>query len=161
MTTRHLALDVIIDAPVEKVFDAIVDWSAQGEWMLGTTVWPVTNDGIGEGATIAAWTGIGKVGFLDTMTITRWERPYRVDVIHTGKVVRGTGTMEVVALPGGRSRFVWSEDIEIPLGILGQLGWPLVKPGFVGGVRKSLKEFGRLVEAGRLPTEALNRDSTA
>ena len=35
----------------------------------------------------------------DTMVITRWEPPYRVDVTHTGKVVQGTGTMEVVALP--------------------------------------------------------------
>jgi hypothetical protein len=85
------------------------------------------------------------------MTITRWEPPYRVDVDHTGSVVRGTGTMEVIALPGDRSRFVWSEDLDLPLGALGRAGWPLAKPAFLAGVRRSLLQFGRLVEAGTLP----------
>ena len=103
------------------------------------------------GSEISAFTGLGPAGFLDTMTITRWDAPYRVDVLHTGKVVRGTGIMEVVALPGGRSRFIWSEDLDLPLGWLGQLGWPLARPAFLIGVRRSLLAFGRLVESGVLP----------
>ena len=119
--------------------------------MLGTKVEVRVGDGRGVGSELAAWSGAGPAGFWDTMTITRWEPPYRVDVEHTGSVVRGTGTMEVIALPGGRSRFVWAEDLELPWGRLGRLGWPLARPAFLAGVRRSLKKFGRQVEAGALP----------
>lgn len=149
--TVHVALDVTINAPVDVVFEAFSQWEEQGRWMLGTKVEVRVGDGRGVGSQLAAWSGAGPAGFWDTMTITRWEPPYRVDVDHTGSVVRGTGTMEVIALPGGRSRFVWAEDLELPLGWLGRLGWPLARPAFLAGVRRSLKEFGRQVEAGTLP----------
>ncbi len=147
----HVALDVVIAAPVETVFEAFSQWSEQGRWMLGTRVDVTKGDGHSVGSELAAFTGTGRVGFLDTMVITRWEPPYRVDVLHTGRVVRGTGTMEVVALPGGRSRFIWSEDLDLPLGMLGRIGWPIVRPGFLQGVKASLQAFGRLVERGELP----------
>lgn len=147
----HLSLDVVVNAPVEAVFDAFTQWAAQGEWMLGTRVEVRAGDGQSTDSQLAAWTGAGPVGFWDTMTITRWEPPYRVDVLHTGSLVRGPGTMEVLALPEGRSRFVWSEDLDLPLGLLGRIGWPLVKPAFVLGVKRSLRSFARLVESGTLP----------
>ena len=149
--TAHVALDVIIDAPVDRVFAAFSQWEQQGLWMLGTRVEVRVGDGHSVGSELAAWSGAGPLGFWDTMTITRWEPPYRVDVDHTGAVVRGTGTMEVIALPGERIRFVWSEDLELPMGALGRAGWPLAKPAFLAGVRRSLQQFGRLVEAGTLP----------
>jgi uncharacterized protein YndB with AHSA1/START domain len=147
----HVSLDVSIDAPVGRVFEAFSQWGEQGRWMLGTAVEVRRGDGRSVGSELAAWTGAGPAGFWDTMVITRWEPPYRVDVEHTGRVVRGTGTMEVVALPGGRSRFVWSEDLDLPLGRVGRLGWPLARPAFLAGVRRSLQAFGRLVESGDLP----------
>lgn len=147
----HVSLDVIIDAPPEQVFAAITAWADQGAWMLGTRVELREGDGRSVGSQIAAWTGLGPIGFWDTMVITRWEPPVRVDVLHTGAVVRGTGTMEVVALPDHRSRFIWSEDLDLPLGVVGRLGWPVAKAPFLAGVRASLQRFARLVEAGELP----------
>lgn len=150
---RKLELDVTIDAPVEVVFAALSEWTQQHLWMLGTRVEMRKGDGSSVGSEIAAWTGAGPVGFWDTMTITRWEPPYRVDVLHTGKLVRGTGTMEVLALPGNRSRFLWSEDFELPLGALGAIGWPVGKYPLIGGVKASLKKFKMVVERGVLPTQ--------
>lgn len=147
----HVTLDVVVDAPVERVFEAVSQWAEQDRWMLGTHVEVRRGDGRSVGSVLAAWTGAGPAGFWDTMEITRWEPPYRVDVRHTGTVVRGTGTMEVVALPGGRSRFVWTEDLDLPLGAVGRLGWPVARPALLAGVRRSLGAFGRLVEAGELP----------
>jgi hypothetical protein len=147
----HVALDVLVEAPVERTFAAFTQWSEQGRWMLGTRVEIRAGDGRSVGSELAAWSGAGPVGFWDTMTITRWDAPYRVDVLHTGRVVRGTGTMEVLALPGGRSRFVWSEDLDLPLGLAGRLGWPVARPAFLAGVRRSLEAFARLVEDGTLP----------
>lgn len=119
--------------------------------MLGTRVEVRSGDGAGVDSELAAWTGAGPLGFWDTMVITRWEAPYRVDVLHTGRVVKGTGVMEVVALPGGRSRFIWSEELDLPWGVLGRAGWPVARPALRAGVRRSLEKFARLVERGELP----------
>ena len=55
--------------------------------------------------------------------------PASLHVRHTGRVVRGSGVFEVFALPGGqRSRFVWPERLDLPLGAIGRAGWLLVRP---------------------------------
>ena len=150
--TATLVLTVDVDAPVEQTWAGATDWTGQGEWMLGTTVRPTRQQGQGVGGRIEAFTGLGRLGFLDPMEITLWEPPHRCDVVHTGRVVRGTGTFQVQPRGSG-STFVWREDLELPLGLLGRLGWPLVRPLFAYGVRLSLKRFARWVEAGR-PTAA-------
>ena len=149
MTTATLVLRTDVDAPVEQTWAGAVDWAGQGEWMLGTRVWPTERDGQGVGGGIAAFTGVGPLGFLDTMVITRWEPPRSCHVLHTGRIVRGTGAFDVEPRGEGRSTFVWREDLELPLGLLGRLGWPLVRPLFAFGVRLSLRRFARWVEAGR------------
>ena len=92
---EHIELEVLIQAPAQKVWDGITNWQAQSQWMLGTKVWPVDGDGTGVGGKIEAFTGIWRIGFLDTMEITAWDPPRLCDVNHTGRVVRGTGTFEV------------------------------------------------------------------
>jgi hypothetical protein len=146
VSTSELVLSVDVDAPVEDTWKAAVDWDRQGEWVLGTTVRGTTNGGVGVGGGQEAFTGKGRIGFLDTMVITAWEPPHRCEVLHTGRVVRGTGVFAVEERPGG-SRFVWQESLDLPLGVVGRLGWPLVRPLFAAGVRASLKRFARLVEA--------------
>ena len=146
--TATLVLTVDVDAPVEQTWRGATDWDYQGEWMLGTTVRGTDQDGQGVGGGIEAFTGVGRLGFLDTMRIEVWEPPHRCHVVHTGRVVRGTGTFGVEPRGDGRSRFVWREDLELPLGGLGRLGWPLVRPLFAFGVRLSLRRFARWVEAG-------------
>ena len=145
---RRLDLDIVINAPVQEVFDAFTAWTQQHRWMVGTRVEVRAGDGKSVVSVIAGWTGAGPVGFWDTMEITRWETPYRVDVLHTGSLVKGTGTMEVIALPGNTSRFIWSEDFELPLGVLGAVGWPLGKYPMLAGVKKSLKALKREIESG-------------
>ena len=137
---------VDVAAPATQVWAALVDWDRQGEWMLLTDVSTEQGDAQGVGGRLAARTGIprpgGKrLGVLDTMLITRWEPPNRVDVRHTGRVVRGTGTFEIRPRGATASTFVWTEQLDLPLGRLGRLGWPLVRPAMVAGVRLSLKRF--------------------
>jgi hypothetical protein len=80
------------------------------------------------------------------MVITEWDPPHRCVVRHTGAFVQGLGIFEVLALPQGRSRFVWAEQLDPPLGRLGQLAWPVVRPGFAWGVRRSLEALAADVE---------------
>ncbi len=145
-TSRSLRVAVQVNAPADVVFEAFTRWTRQSEWILGTRVEVTAGDGSTVGSELAAWTGIGPVGFWDTMVITRWEPPYRVDVLHTGRIIRGTGEMEVIALSSERSRFVWTERLDLPLGAVGALGWPLARPFVRAGVSRSLTMFARLVE---------------
>jgi hypothetical protein len=145
----RLALFVDVDAPAETTWAAAVDWPRQGDWMLGTRVRPTAGDGQGAGARLEAFSGIGPVGFVDPMEITLWQPPRACHVLHTGRVVRGTGAFEVEPRGEGRSRFHWREDLDLPLGVLGRVGWLLVRPLFAYGVQLSLKRFARLVTSGR------------
>lgn len=141
----ELTLHVDVAAGVQATWDAVVDWDRQGEWMLGTRVEAGEQSGRGVGGTLRAYTGAGPLGFWDTMTITGWDPPNRCEVLHTGRLVRGVGVFAVEERGAG-SRFVWSEQLDLPLGVIGRAGWPLVRPVFAAGVQHSLKRFARFVE---------------
>ncbi len=145
---QHIELYVDIKSTPEKVFDYLTNWPAQSEWIFATRV-EIRTPGLAKevGGQIAAFTGFGPIGFWDYMTITKWEHPRIVDVIHTGKVVVGTGSMRVEKLTESITRFYWSEDLEIPLGFIGKIGFGLLKPIFLSGVQSSLNKFGRNLEA--------------
>jgi hypothetical protein len=143
----HISLSVEVKASQSAVFEYFTQWTRQNEWMLGTKVEILNPEldprALSVGSEIAAFTGIGPLGFLDTMRITVIEPPFRVDVLHLGRVVRGTGTMLVEATSENTSRFVWSEDLDLPLGWFGRFGFVFVKPFFLAGVKASLKKFAR------------------
>jgi hypothetical protein len=134
-----------VDAPPDRVFTAVTDWARQGEWMFATDVRTVDGPAQGLHGRMAARTGVplpgGRhVGVLDTMIITRWEPPRLVEVQHTGRIVRGPGTIEIEP-SGAGSTLVWSERLWLPYGVLGVVGYAVIRPFFVAGVRRSLRRF--------------------
>ena len=141
-----------VDAPPERVWAALTDWSRQGEWMLATDVQTVGGPAQGVHGRLAARTGLplpgGRhVGLLDTMIITVWDPPRRVEVQHTGRFVRGPGIFEIQPR-GQHSTFVWTERLYLPYGLLGVVGWALVRPFAVWGVRRSLRRFATFAARG-------------
>ena len=144
---------VDIDAPPEQVWGALTDWTRQGEWILATDVRPVVGPARGVGGRLVAITGLPvggrRLGVVDTMEITRWEPPTRCDVLHTGRVVRGPGGFEIRPRGSG-STFTWSERIDLPLGALGRLGWPVAEPLIRAGYRRSLRRFAEFAGNYRL-----------
>jgi hypothetical protein len=141
----ELTETVHVDAPPEQVWAALTAWARQGEWMVATDVRPVGGPAQEVGGRIEARTGLplpgGRhVGVLDPMVITGWQPPARVDVRHTGRVVRGSGVFEVRPRGAG-SEFRWTERLDLPLGSLGRAAWPLVRPAMRAGVRLSLRRF--------------------
>lgn len=137
----NLTVRVDVDAPPETVFAAATDWNRQGEWILGTTVRVCHGDGRSVGSEVEAVTGARGIGVTDSMRITVWDAPHRCEVRHTGQLVRGTGIFAV--LPRGReaATFEWTECLELPLGVVGKLGWIAVRPAFDWGLRRSLDRF--------------------
>lgn len=149
MKSNSLAVDLPIAAPASKVWDAIADWQGQSNWMLQTKVFLTSRESAGVGVTIEAFTGplyrfyprFAWCGVLDLMRVTKWEPPVRCDVIHYGKIIKGTGSFEVEAVGAQSAIFHWSEEIEAP-----RLVFLLVKPFILAGVKISLARFRRLLE---------------
>lgn len=142
----ELSVEVIVRATPQQVWDVVFDWPRQGEWILGTSVAVRHGDGRSVGSEVGAYTGRPPLGFLDTFVITDWSEPHRCEVVHTGTVVRGTGIFECRPLPAARTRFVWTESLDLPWGRLGAMGWPLARPVFRRGVQHSLTKLAELVE---------------
>ena len=136
-----LTARVDVNAPPETVFAAATDWERQGEWILATTVCVRHGDGRSVGSEVEAVTGIRGLGVTDRMQITVWEAPARCEVRHLGRVVRGTGIFAVQPRGPGGAPFEWTEQLELPLGALGELGATLVRPVFGCGLQRSLDRF--------------------
>ena len=148
-----LKFTFLLDASPEKVWNAIADWRAQGEWMLATRV-DVVDDRAGAGGAggaagaggvgtkIAAFTGLvpsrGWLGIWDLMEVTSWEPPRRCEVLHYGRWLRGVGLFELKPAGPDRTLFIWSEELTGALATL-------MKPGLAVGVWLSLRRFARQV----------------
>jgi Polyketide cyclase / dehydrase and lipid transport len=144
MTPAELSVPVEVDAPAAVVWAYATDWERQGEWMLGTRV-RVTGGSGGVGTTLRAVTGVGRLGVVDTMEVVEFTPPSggrsgRAAVHHTGRVIRGDGVFEVVALGPQRCRFTFTELLDLPGGVLGRVAWrlgsPVVRLGFVASLRR-------------------------
>lgn len=147
----ELTIPVDVGVPAAVLWEAVTDWPGQSDWMLGTRVELTGGDGRSVGSTLRAVTGAGPLGVADTMEITEWTEqeggPRRTVVRHTGRVVRGEGVFAVVELGPRRSRFLWTELLDLPFGALGRAGWPLVRPAFRAGVAHSLRRMAEQTEA--------------
>ena len=136
-----------VDAPAEATWSVLTDWSRQSEWALLTRtrgIGPTGGRAVGE--QVHAFTGIGRIGFLDSMVIERWEPPTLCRVRKTGRVVRGYAEFRVAPLGKGRSRVTYSAEVDVPAGRLGELAWPLVRAGFKAGFGRSLAALASIVE---------------
>lgn len=145
--SARVSESVEVAAPAEDVFAALTDWSGQGDWMFATSVRPTRGYGRADGDEITAFTGLGRIGFTDTMTITEWDPPRVCRVRHTGRIVRGTAVFAVVPDGAERSRVEWTEELDLPFGPLGTLGFGAARPVFTYFVRLSLRRFAAHVVA--------------
>jgi carbon monoxide dehydrogenase subunit G len=142
-----LQVGVEVDAPAEATWSVLTDWDRQHEWALLTRtrgIGPTGGHAVGE--QVHAVTGIGPLGFLDSMVITRWDPPALCEVRKTGRVVRGEARFEVTPRGPTRSRVTYHADVDLPAGRLGALAWPFVRAGIAGGFGLSLRRLARLAE---------------
>ena len=140
MRSNHIAISLTIKAPVQNVWDELVNWEKQSQWMLQTKVWVTSKIQSGVGTQISAVTGINSRGILDTMEVCTWKPPTLCEVVHTGKIIKGTGRFELTAIDAHHTRFDWSEEILAPRPL-----FILLVPGLYMGVRISLARFARFV----------------
>ncbi|MTD13669.1 SRPBCC family protein [Nakamurella sp. YIM 132087] len=148
----RVGASVQVEAPAERVFAAMVDLPSQSRWMLLTTLFPLAGEHpVPEvGSRMAALTGLGGAGVLDQMEVIAFRPPELWEVRHLGRLISGRGVFQVQD-QGERCTVEWYEELELPFGPLGRLGWPLVRPAVRWGIAKSLRTLAAGVEDGSLP----------
>lgn len=135
-----MTVDTGATVSAERAFEVLTDWPRHAEWMPFTKA----RGGHEVGAALEARTGLGPIGFLDTMIITEWLPGRRVAVRHTGRVVRGEAWFEFTPRSEGGCTVVWAERLELPLGPLGRVGWLVVGPISRRFMRLGLHRLARL-----------------
>lgn len=151
-----LRIEVPVDAPRPRVWSLLTDWERQPEWMVDAeAVEVLTPRREGVGVTIRCPTRLLGVRVDDVMRVTRWEDGRRLEVIHLGRVITGSGTFELHDRAGGGTTVVWEERITPPLGAVGRWGADtLVRPLLERLFRRSLGNLATLAERG---DDALSR----
>jgi hypothetical protein len=139
--SNTLRITINLPCSQERAWAAIADWESQGNWMLQTKVWVTSHIREGVGTSISAFTGplykfypkFSSLGLLDTMVVTKWQPPEICDVVHTGKILKGTGSFVLSPINATSTKFNWSETIECS-----RLKFLVIAPFLWVGVRISL-----------------------
>ncbi|MEY3433746.1 MAG: hypothetical protein RL057_126 [Actinomycetota bacterium] len=137
---EEFRVTVTANGEINKVWEKLVDWKSQGDWMALTKVSSSVDEGgvSGIGTEISAFTGVGKFGVLDKMRVTKWEPPIFCAVDHYGRWIKGIGEFQLTQISPDKVRFDWYEKIIAPKFLLA-----LVKPGIILAVTYSLRKFAR------------------
>jgi len=139
---NSIAITVKLPVSIDKAWDSIQDWESQSNWMLLTRVWVTSEIRKGIGTEIEAFTGLAPskkfFGILDSMRVTQWNPPYSCEVLHTGKIIKGTGLFQLEKINEEETFFHWSEIVIAPRAL-----FFLIFPGLYLGVRISLSRFAR------------------
>jgi hypothetical protein len=139
--SNTLRITINLPCSQDRAWAAIADWESQGDWMLQTKVWVTSQIREGAGTSISAFTGpvyklypkFSSIGLLDTMVVTKWQPPEICDVVHTGKILKGTGSFVLSPINATSTKFNWSETIECS-----RLKFLVIAPFLWVGVRISL-----------------------
>lgn len=110
-----------VEAPPERVWDVLVDWEAQPDWMVDArSVRVVGSRRDGEGVRLACRTNI-VFGFEvdDTIVVTGWRPGRLLAVSHEATLISGAGAFELRATGHG-TLLVWWEEFSVPLGFVGE-----------------------------------------
>jgi uncharacterized membrane protein len=145
----RLEVEQVVGAPREDVWQVLTEWERQPEWMLDAkSVEVLTPVRAGVGTTIRCPTNLLGATVQDVMRVTAWEPPSRLAVVHLGRVITGSGAFELHEDEPARTRVVWWEEIDPPLGRVGEWGATRVALPVIERIfARSLGRFARLVEA--------------
>lgn len=149
----RIRVSITIDAPPQRVWEAVEDISTHVRWMVDAATITFTSDRTsGVGTTFDCLTRFGPIALVDQMAITRWEPGRAMGVRHDG-LVTGTGVFELRGRGRGkrRTRFTWTERLRFPLWMGGPIGAVAAKPLMRLVWRRNLERLAGLVESEQLP----------
>ena len=144
----RLEVDRHAEAPRAVVWEVLTHWERQPEWMLDAkSVEVLTPYREGTGVTIRCPTNLLGVTVEDVMRVTTWRPEEELGVVHLGKVITGSGAFRL-ADAGSGTRIEWWEEVDPPLGRVGEWGAStVVRPVLQRVFGRSLGRLARLAEA--------------
>jgi uncharacterized protein YndB with AHSA1/START domain len=135
-----------IDASPERVWSVLADWEGSSEWMVDATDVEVVGERReGVGTRVRAVTRIAGVRLTDEMTVTRWEPPSVMIVEHHRRPIKGIAWWELHPIDGGTD-FVWVEELDPPLGPLGELGGVVLRRPIERVLERSARKLKLVAE---------------
>lgn len=137
-----------IAASPERVWEVLTDWEGQPRWMRDArSVTVLSPHREGTDVVVRCMTRIAGLTVTDDLVTTRWEPSQVLEVRHLGWLIRGVAAFDLEAVAGG-TRLVWWEEIDPPVGVLGEAVANVAVVPLVARVfRGSLADLKGLCEA--------------
>jgi uncharacterized protein YndB with AHSA1/START domain len=137
----------VFTAEPDRVWAAAVRWEEQPRWMQDA-VWVrvVSSEREGVGTRIRVKNRVLHVPlFAEELEVAMWDPPRRLDMAHRS-FVRGFGTWELEQNDHG-TRFTWTEDLSLPVPLLGEFALLVYRPFLRRLMRRGLERLQRVVDA--------------
>ena len=142
-----LRMLVIVDAPIERVWEVVSDVPAQPRWMHEMKSLRILDDGpVGPGTRAEATVRMFGISITDPVVVETVEPPTRYAIRHEG-LYRGGGVITLEATATGEATIVrWEETLIAPL--LPDLVRLLQGPLFQAIFQQDLHHLKTLIETG-------------
>ena len=130
----------------ERVWAMAIRWEDQPRWMKDA-VWVrvLSAEREGVGARIRVKNRVLHVPlFAEELEVTAWAPPQRMEMAHRS-FVRGVGTWELEP-QGDGTRFTWTEDLSLPVPLLGELALLVYRPFMRRLMCRGLSSLQRVVD---------------
>ncbi len=120
--------EIILPTTARQAWAVLMDWERQSDWMLDADrVDVVSAHREGVGVRLEVKTRIAGIpAFVEPMQVTGWDPPHRLDIRHGG-LVAGDGSWVLEPVTGG-TRFVWTEDIQLRVPLVGEVAARAYRP---------------------------------
>jgi hypothetical protein len=118
---------VVPSAPAD-LWRVLVRWEDQAGWLRDADeVRVLTAQREGAGVLLAVRTRVlGVPAFTERLEVTVWEPPRQLVIAHRS-FVRGVGTWSLHP-EGTGTRFVWTEELSLPVPVLGEVALLVYRP---------------------------------
>jgi len=136
-----------LTAAPDRVWSTIERWEEQSRW-IRDAVWVrlLTRERTGAGARVEVMNRVLHVPlFTEQLEVVGWDPPRRMVMAHRS-FVRGTGTWSLEPV-NGSTMFTWTEELSLPIPILGELALLVYRPFLRRLMRGSLANLQRLISA--------------
>ena len=134
-----------LSATPERIWSSLERWEDQSRW-IRDAVWVrvLTPERAGVGTRVKVLNRVLHVPlFTEQLEVVRWEPPSRMVMAHRS-FVRGTGAWSLEPVDGSTS-FTWTEELSLPIPLLGELALLVYRPFLRRLMRRSLANLQRLV----------------
>ncbi len=138
----RIEADVVLPVAPDRAWAMLVAWERQASWMRDADRVVVTSASReGVGTTVAVKTRVLNVPlFTERLEVIAWDAPRELRMAHRS-FIRGVGTWGLEPAGSG-ARFRWTEDLSLPVPVLGELALRCYRPfmrRLMGGALRDLQ----------------------